>query len=58
MAKLFGQLHRLAAVFAMTVVVAALFAIATPASAQQPSTVNPNASAEQERQLLQDLNRI
>jgi formate dehydrogenase subunit gamma len=33
-------------------------AVATPASAQQPSLVNPTASAVKEDQLLQQLNRI
>ena len=32
--------------------------IAVPASAQQPSTVNPNANAVQEQKLLQGLEKL
>src|SRR5215470_9605788 len=35
-----------------------LLALAAPAQAQQPSSVNPTASSVKEQQLLQELNRI
>src|SRR5262245_44759433 len=35
-----------------------LVALAAPAQAQQPSSVNPTASSVKEQQLLQELNRI
>ena len=41
-------------VFALWLVVA----LAPPAQAQQPSSVNPTASSVKEQQLLQELNRI
>ena len=41
-------------VFALWLVVA----VALPAQAQQPSSVNPTASSVKEQQLLQELNRI
>lgn len=53
-AKLGMQVRFVAGALALAFVVA----IAVPASAQQPSSVNPTASAVQERQLLQELNRI
>jgi len=39
-------------------VVAWMLIVAAPAGAQQPSTVNPNADAVKEQQLLQELNRV
>lgn len=54
LAKLGMQLRFVAGALALAFVVA----IAAPAAAQQPTTVNPTASAVQERQLLQELNRI
>lgn len=54
LAKLGMQLRFVAGALALAFVVA----IAAPAPAQQPTTVNPTASAVQERQLLQELNRI
>ena len=54
LAKLTMQVRFLAGALALAVVIA----IAAPATAQQPSSVNPTASSVQERQLLQELNRI
>jgi len=51
MARLFAQLRFL--VGALTLVL--LLAVAVPAGAQQPSQVNPNASAVKEQQLLNAL---
>jgi formate dehydrogenase subunit gamma len=54
MARLGAHIRLIAGVLALAFV---MFA-AAPVSAQQPSTVNPNASAVQEQKLLQELNRI
>lgn len=54
LAKLMMQIRFIAGALALAFVIA----IAAPSSAQQPSSVNPTASAVQERQLLQELNRI
>ncbi|WP_245416900.1 formate dehydrogenase subunit gamma [Undibacter mobilis] len=54
LAKLMMQGRYIAGALALAFVIA----IAAPVSAQQPSSVNPTASAVQERQLLQELNRI
>jgi formate dehydrogenase subunit gamma len=58
MRKLFAQFHR--RIVGALLVLAFAFALAGtgPAAAQQPSSVNPNAAAVQERQLMQELNRI
>lgn len=54
MAKLFAHLR-----FAVGAIALALLVVfAAPVSAQQPSSVNPNAAAVKEQQLLQELNRI
>ena len=54
LAKLGMQIRLIAGALALAFVIA----VAAPVSAQQPSSVNPTASAVQERQLLQELNRI
>ena len=54
LAKFVMQVRFIAGALALAFVIA----IAAPASAQQPSSVNPTASSVQERQLLQELNRI
>lgn len=54
MAKFFAPIRIIAGALAL----AFLFAVATPVSAQQPSSVNPSASAVKEQQLLQELNKI
>jgi len=54
MAKLLAHARIIIGALALVFVVA----MAAPASAQQPSTVNPSASAVKEDQLLQQLNRI
>jgi formate dehydrogenase subunit gamma len=54
MTKLFGHIRFAAGALMMLLMVA----VATPALAQQPSSVNPTASAVKEQQLLQELNRI
>ena len=54
MATLFARLRFAAG----ALIVLALFAIAVPAVAQQPTSVNPTASAVNEQQLLRELNRV
>ena len=54
MAKLLAHARYIVGALALVFVIA----IATPAPAQQPSTVNPTASSVKEDQLLQQLNRI
>ena len=54
LAKLTTQVRLIAGALALAFIIA----VAAPATAQQPSSVNPTASAVQERQLLQELNRI
>jgi len=54
MAKLFAHVRIATGALAL----ALLIIFAAPASAQQPNTVNPNAAAVKEQQLLQELNRI
>lgn len=54
LAKLTMQVRFIAGALALAFVIAN----AAPATAQQPSSVNPTASSVQERQLLQELNRI
>ena len=54
LAKLMTQVRLIAGALALAFIIA----VAAPATAQQPSSVNPTASAVQERQLLQELNRI
>jgi formate dehydrogenase subunit gamma len=54
MATLFARIRFIAGALALTFIVA----MAAPASAQQPSSVNPNASAVKEQQLLDQLKMI
>lgn len=54
MATFMTQIRFIAGALALAFVIA----IAAPASAQQPTSVNPTASSVNERQLLQELNRI
>ena len=54
MAKFLAPIRIIAGALAL----AFLFAVATPASAQQPSSVNPTAAAVNEQKLLQELNKI
>jgi formate dehydrogenase subunit gamma len=54
MAKFVAHLRLIAGALALAVVVA----LAMPAAAQQPSSVNPNGAAVQEQQLLKELNKI
>src|SRR6202163_1571640 len=54
MAKIFAPIRIIAGALAL----AFLVAVAVPVSAQQPTSVNPTASAVQEKQLLQELNKI
>jgi formate dehydrogenase subunit gamma len=54
MAKLFMKARFIAGALALAFIVA----IASPVSAQQPSSVNPTAAAVKEQQLLQELNKI
>jgi formate dehydrogenase subunit gamma len=54
MAKVFVHMRLIAGALALAFVVAT----AMPVAAQQPSSVNPNAAAVQEQQLLQQLNKI
>jgi len=54
MAKVFAQLRLVAGALALAFVVA----IAIPAAAQQPNSVNPTAAAVQEQQLLGQLKKI
>jgi len=54
MAKLFEQVRFIAGALALALVVA----VATPVSAQQPSSVNPTASSVNEQKLLQQLNML
>ena len=54
MARLFAQIRIIAGALALACVIA----LSAPAPAQQPSTVNPNADAVKEQQLLQQLNKI
>jgi formate dehydrogenase subunit gamma len=54
MAKVFAHLRLIAGALALMFIVAA----AMPAAAQQPSTVNPNADAVKEQQLLDNLKVI
>ena len=54
MAKVFEQLRLISGALALAFVVA----MAMPAAAQQPNSVNPTAAAVQEQQLLQQLNVI
>lgn len=53
-ARLLTQMRLVAGALALVFIVA----MAAPAWAQQPSSVNPTASAVKEQQLLQELNRI
>jgi len=54
MAKLFAQIRFIAGALALAFIVA----VVTPVSAQQPSSVNPTASAVKEQQLLKELSKI
>jgi formate dehydrogenase subunit gamma len=54
MAKLFAQIRFIAGALALAFIVA----VATPVSAQQPSSVNPTASSVKEQQLLNELSKI
>lgn len=54
MAKLFMQVRFIAGALAL----AFMLAVTAPVSAQQPSSVNPTASAVKEQQLLNELNKI
>ena len=54
MAKLVAQLRLIAGALAL----AFLVAMSAPVSAQQPNSVDPNAAAVKEQQLLQQLNTI
>jgi formate dehydrogenase subunit gamma len=54
LARLLTQVRFVAGALALAFIVA----MATPVSAQQPSSVNPTASAVQEQQLLKELNKI
>jgi len=54
MAKLFERVRFIAGALALALVVA----VATPVSAQQPSSVNPTASSVNEQKLLQQLNML
>jgi formate dehydrogenase, gamma subunit len=54
LARLLTQVRFVAGALALAFIVA----MATPASAQQPNSVNPSASAVQEQQLLKELNKI
>ncbi|HEY1473650.1 MAG TPA: formate dehydrogenase subunit gamma [Pseudolabrys sp.] len=54
MAKVFAHLRLIAGALALAFVVAT----AMPVAAQQPNSVNPNAAAVKEQQLLQQLNKI
>jgi formate dehydrogenase subunit gamma len=54
MAKVFAHLRLIAGALALAFIVAT----AMPVAAQQPNSVNPNAAAVQEQQLLQQLNKI
>lgn len=54
MATLSRHIRFIAGAFAL----ALMLALSVPASAQRPATVDPNADAVQEQQLLQQLNRI
>ena len=54
MAKLFAPIRIIAGAIALAV----MFAVATPVSAQQPSSVNPTASSVKEQQLLKELDKI
>src|SRR5690242_17399932 len=54
MARLVSHLRYILAAFALVWLVA----LAVPAGAQQPSSVNPTASSVKEQQLLQQLQRI
>lgn len=54
MATLLARARYLVGALALLVVVA----VAIPATAQQPSSVNPTASSVQEEQLLRELNRV
>jgi formate dehydrogenase subunit gamma len=54
LARLSRQVHVVAGALALAFIVA----MAAPVSAQQPTSVNPTASAVQEQQLLKELNKI
>lgn len=54
MAKLLMKARFIAGALALAFVIA----VATPVSAQQPSSVNPSGAAVKEQQLLQELNKI
>ena len=54
MAKIFAAMRLIAGALALAFVVA----MAMPAAAQQPNSVNPNAAAVKEQQLLQQLHTI
>ena len=54
LAKFMTQIRFIAGALALAFVIS----VATPVSAQQPSSVNPTASSVKEQQLLQELNRI
>jgi formate dehydrogenase subunit gamma len=54
MAKVFAHMRLIAGALALAFIVAT----AMPVAAQQPSSVNPNAAAVKEQQLLQQLNKI
>ena len=54
MARLFTRIGSIAG----AIMLLALVAVVTPAAAQQPSSVNPTASAVQEEKLLQELQRV
>jgi formate dehydrogenase subunit gamma len=54
MATILAKIRFIAGALALAFIVA----VATPAAAQQPNMVNPNADAVKEQQLLQQLNKI
>ena len=54
MGKLFAPIRMIAGAFALALIIAT----AAPVSAQQPTSVNPTASAVKEQQLLNELNKI
>jgi formate dehydrogenase subunit gamma len=54
MAKIFAPIR----IIAGALVLAFILAVSAPVLAQQPSSVNPTASAVKEQQLLQELNKI
>jgi formate dehydrogenase subunit gamma len=58
MAKLGAHVRLVASAIACALALAVIVFVAAPASAQQPSSVNPTANAVHEQQLLQELQKI